>query len=248
MLLLCCVYGIRLAAQDKREMLTLGTALSSDSTVFMPNDDAKLSKVAWGIKIGVNYSNFYGSGITDIFANDKTSYQPGGGAGIFVSSNMGKHFSLIHELWYTRKQIGVMFEDNEQVVYPSKLSMHYLELMPANFTYKTGCFMVYVGPYVSALSMANIQRRDDSGDVIRDKYIFGDPSNHESTNKYLQKIDFGLNGGIGFQIGGHWQIDLGYRHGLTDIFQYASSYDSNDSKHQIKIYQRSLMCSLGYAF
>ncbi|MFN3918629.1 MAG: PorT family protein, partial [Flavobacteriales bacterium] len=87
------------------------------------------------------------------------------------------------------------------------------------------------------------------GNFYIDKSIFGDAGNDESEKKYLQKFDFGLNAGIEYQFPFGLLIGAKYTHGFTDLFQYANSYTLGDIKtDNIKIYNRSVMFSIGYVF
>lgn len=205
--------------------------------------------VTWGLKAGWNYSNLYGKDIDYMFADSKTEYQSGFHAGIYVDTRISKHFGLKHELLFSQKRIGVSLTDTIYGDYTSKLTMSYLDLMPASFTFYAGGFQLYAGPYVSALLNANVQRRDENGKIYKDKSIFGNPGNDETETRYLQKFDFGANLGLAYRFGFGLSVGARYTHGFTDIFQYANSYTNGAIKtNNIKIYNRGWMISIGYAF
>lgn len=202
--------------------------------------------VTWGLKAGWNYSNLCGKEIDYVFASDQTAYLSGFHAGIFVDTRMSGHFGLKHELLFSQKRIGIPLTDTIYGDYRSKLTMSYLDLMPASFTFYAGGFQLYAGPYVSALLNANVQRRDENGKIYKDNSIFGNPENDETETRYLQKFDFGANLGLAYRFGFGLSVGARYTHGFTDIFQYANSYANGDTRtDNIKIYNRGWMISVG---
>lgn len=212
-------------------------------------DRIQNNTITWGIKAGWNYDNFYGKEIDYLFANDKTTYQSGFHVGIFVDTSLSDHFGLKHELILKQKQIKVSQLDQQDEVYQSKLTMSYIDLIPANITLTKNNFQLFAGPYISALVNANIQRKERNGNIVKDKSIYGNGSNDESESYYLQKFDFGLNIGLQYQWINDISIGARYTHGFSDIFQLANSYANDNPKtDRIKIYNRGFMLSLGYTF
>lgn len=204
-------------------------------------------KVTWGLKAGWNYTNLYGKEIDYVFASNKTEYQSGFHAGLYVDTRLSKHFGLKHELLFSQKRIGVSLTDTNYGDYGSKLTMSYVDLMPASLTFHAGGFQLYAGAYVSALLNANVQRMDENGRMFKDKSIFGNPENDETETRYLQKFDFGANVGLEYCFDFGISIGARYTHGFTDIFQYANSYTNEDTKtDNIKIYNKRFMVSIGY--
>jgi len=220
---------------------------NSNDTIF--NRKPLNDNVVFGLKIGWNQTNLYGKEINYVFANDKTEYQSGFHAGIYVDTRIAKHFGLKHELLFNQKRIGISLLDDNDKDYKSRLTMSYMELMPSSLTFQLGGLQLYAGPYVSTLLNANVNRIDENGNVFKDKNIFGNPENDETETRYLQKFDFGTNFGIEYQFGFGLSVGARYTHGFTDIFQYANSYTNEDTKtDNIKIYNRGWMVSIGYAF
>lgn len=223
---------------------------------FLPSDKEDsiaelpaLPKLTWGVKGGWNYNSLYGKEIDYIFASNKTNYQSGFHAGVFVDNPLSARYGLKHELLFSQKRIGTMLRDTQYGDYKSTLTMTSIDLMPANFTVYTKKIHAYVGPYLSALVAANEKRKDENGRMTKDKTIFGDAHNDESESRYLQKFDFGINIGAEYNISPSISLGARYMHGFTDIFQYANSYTNEDTKtDNIKIYNRGFMLSIGYRF
>lgn len=206
--------------------------------------------VSWGIKAGINMYNLYGKERDYIFADQKTSYQPGFHIGGFVDTRINEKLGLRHELIFSQRKVGVHLSDSINGIYKSTLTMYFIDVVPANLTYQVSKnIQVYAGPYVSALVAANIKRKDENGNTFRDTSIYGDPSNDEKESRYLQKFDIGLNIGAQYQVKQNLAVELKYTHGFLDLFQYANSYTNEDSKHdKIKIFNRGFMASVVYSF
>jgi len=205
--------------------------------------------VVFGLKFGWNHTNLYGKEIADMFASGKTEYQSGFNAGMYVDTRMYRHFGLKHELMFSQRRIGISLADENDEPYKSKLTMTYIDLMPASLTFQLGGLQLYAGPYISAMLNANVRRKDENGNFFKDRSIFGDQKNDESEARYLQKFDFGANFGMEYRFGFGLSVGAMYAHGFTDLFQNANAFESEDGKtSEIKIYNRVWMVSVGYAF
>jgi hypothetical protein len=220
-----------------------------DTTENFRNQLFKSGSVTFGLKAGYTQGNFYGNEIDYLFAEGTTKWIAGFHAGIMVNSEISKHFWLKHELIFSQRGAIVTLFDSLTGNYSSKLKTYYLDLYPLNPTFHYKRFQLYGGPYISLLTHANIQRKNENGVLFKDKSIFGDASQFEDNSKYLQKFDFGMNLGIEYQFPFGFFIGAKYNHGFIDIFQYANSYTLNDPKTTpIKIYNRAFWVSVGYSF
>ncbi|MCS6819738.1 MAG: porin family protein [Chitinophagales bacterium] len=207
--------------------------------------------VMFGIKAGYSHSNLYGKEIDYIFANNKTEWLPGFHAGLMVNASLNKFLGLKHELLFSMRGARVNLPDSIHGPYSSSLKTYYLDLYPVSPTFHFKGFQLYAGPYVSLLTAASIQRKNETGNLFNDRTIFGTPGNRESENenKYLQKFDFGIHAGIEYQFQFGLFIGAKYVRGFTDIFQYANSYTFDDPKvDNIRIFTQTLMISAGYCF
>jgi hypothetical protein len=222
-----------------------------DTTENFRNQLFKSGSVTFGLKIGYTHGNFYGNEIDYLFAEGTTNWISGFHAGMLVNSKVNKYFWLKHELIFSQRGAVVTLFDSLTGNYSSKLKTYYLDLYPLNPTFHYKGFQLYGGPYISLLTHANIQRKNENGVLFNDTSIFGDAANSEADdeNKYLQKFDFGMNFGIEYQFPFGFFIGAKYNHGFTDIFQYANSYTNGDTKtDNIKIYNRAFWVSVGYSF
>lgn len=222
-----------------------------DTTTTFRNNLLNSGKVSFGLKAGYTHGNLFGSEMDYIFADSKTYWLSGFHAGILVNTQLSNYFWLKHELLFSQRGAGVTLFDSINGNYSSKLKTYYIDLYPINLTFHYQGFQIYGGPYISGLTHATIQRKDDNGNLYNDKSIFGDAGNSEAEdeNKYLQKFDFGLNVGVEYRFSFGLFVGARYNHGFTDIFQYANSYTNGDNKNDnIRIYNRSLLFSVGYNF
>lgn len=236
-------------AQTNSEIKTSKSEITIDTTEEYRKKLFNSGKVTFGLKAGYTHSNLYGSEIDYIFADNKADWLPGFHAGIFINSQLSKYFWLKHELIFSQRGAGITLSDSINGPFPSQLKTYYVDLYPINLCFHIKGLQIYSGPYISALTHASIQRKDINGNLFNDNSIFGDPGNREgdNENKYLQKFDFGVNAGIEYQFPFGVILGVKYNHGFTDIFQYANSYTNGDTKlDNIKIYNRSLLFSIGY--
>jgi len=209
-----------------------------------PKDDLR-----WGITAGANYYNLYGKDIDFIFAGSATTYKPSFHLGVFVESRLQHKLGLKHELLFNQRKVGVTLSAENEENYQSTMTRNYIDLMPASLTFQQGNLQLFAGPYISALLDAHLKRKDEHGKWYKDKQIYGDGANDESESRYLQKLDFGLNLGMEYNIKDNLSLNVRYLHGFTDLFQYANSHSNESSKtNAIKIYNRGWMLSLGYRF
>lgn len=230
--------------------LSLTTKAQVDTTAKFRNELFNKGRVTFGLKFGYTNSGIYGKDITYIFADSKTSSLSGFHAGIVVNTMLAKNFWLKHELLVGTKGAGVTLRDSiSGLTYSSKLKMLSLELFPISPTFHYKGVQVYAGPYIGVLVDAQITRKDAAGNYYVDHKIYGSSEQFENTYRYLQKFDFGLSGGIEYQFKFGLLVGAKYNFGLTDIFQYANSYTFHDPMtRNIRIYNRSILLSLGYIF
>ncbi len=227
--------------------LALNAQAQIDTTQSFRHQLFSKGYVAFGIKAGYSIADIHGKDIDFIFANKQTKNLSAFHAGIFLDANIGRFFSLKHELIINQRGAGVVLNDSLSGNYDSKLAMLYLDLFPISPTFHYKNFQLYAGPYVSVLMNAYLQRKNTENRIYKDKSIFGEGGNDESEQKYLQKFDFGLNVGAEYQFPSGLLVGWRYNYGLTDIFQYANSFTFDDSKtNSIKIFNQSFWFSIGY--
>lgn len=229
--------------------MLLGQQQKKSTSVFDDVESENTSySLTWGIRAGANLHQLYGKDIDYIFDGSNSKLQTGFNVGVFVNTRVGNQWSINHELQLSHRKMGVSLNDEVNGSYDSSLRLYYIDLLPANVTYQYKNLQVYAGPYISTLLSASLSRKDENGKKYSDKSIFGNAENNENENKYLQKFDFGFNAGLDYQLNKKWGLGLRYTNGLTDLFQYASSKDKEDSKGKIKVFNRGFNLSMRYNF
>jgi len=235
------------AAQNQVAKINISPPI--DTTEAFRNALFNKGKLILGVQAGYTHGNLRGGEITYTFADSQTKPLNSFHGGLTLHARVGKNFWLKHELMINQRGAGVNLTDSINDNYASKMQMLYLDVYPISPTLYFKGFQLYAAPYVSALVNANIMRKDLNGNFFRDNTIFGAPGNNESSEKYLQKIDFGICFGAEYKFPFGAFIGARYTHGLADIFQYANSYTFQDVKtDSIKIYNQALMISVGYYF
>lgn len=241
----CCSFVF---AQNKPETQNPKQNTEIDTTTKFRNTLFKSGSVLWGIKAGFSSSNIYGSDIDYVFANNETNFQPAFHLGIWVDTKIEKHLYLKHELLFNQKGAGVTLTDSINGNYSAQFKTYYLDFFPISPTLYFKGVQIYTGPYISALIDAQINRKNETGKTFIDHSIFGNPSQFEDKSKYLQKMDFGIEAGLAYQLPYSLSIGAKYTHGFFDIFQSANGYIISGNKHEIKIYNRAFWLSVSYLF
>ncbi|MCX7767527.1 MAG: PorT family protein [Flavobacteriales bacterium] len=204
-------------------------------------------KIFFGITAGYNLNKFYGKEISYIFNNSHTNWLSGFHVGLHVETRLNPFLSFLHEIMYTRRGAGVSIADTLASSYVSRLRTEYVDCFPFNIAFGFRGFRVYAGPYLSGLLSASLLRKDPAGRSYWDKTIFGTPDNFETHDKYLQKLDYGVNAGLTYFSPFGVFVQARYMHGICDIFQYANSYTLADSKtDKIRIFHQNILVSIGY--
>jgi len=238
------IYAFSLGQQSVDSSVK-GTQYATDSIAIFSEEPQK-PFITWGLTAGFNMHHLHGKDLDYLFADTKSSFKPGGQIGVFVRSQIGKQFSLNHELQVSQRRLGIHLNDIHNGTYASNIQMMFLDLMPANLTYQFQDFEIYAGPYVSTLISGSILRKDENGRSYRDKSLYGGPADDESQNKYLQKLDFGVNAGVNYKVNKQWMVSARYTHGFIPLFQHASSYDKGQDKDVIRIYNSGFGLILSY--
>lgn len=243
-LLLLLVLSAPCAAQD-----TAYPAENRTAPIDFEKPGTEPGRLSVSIMAGLNYSGLYGKDLAYVFGTGPAGNKTGYHIGLVLDHNITAHFGLKHALLFNHIQAGLTLIDSINSPYNSVLKMSYLELQPANITYRFKGLQVYAGPYLSALLRAAIDRKDEQGRYFNDKSIYGTPGDNESKDKYLQKFDCGLHAGLAYRFDFGLSLSAGYSLGLADIIQYANSYTLGDNRNDnIRLYNRGCRLSIGYTF
>ncbi len=156
---------------------------------------------AFGIKAGVNFSTL------SVDEADKNQPDVGLHGGLFARTSPSSDIGLQVELLYVNKgshaTYSTLFGLIDQEL---DLNMNYLEL-PVLASFRIGDIVdLQIGGYGAFLVNANIRSSGDLGtqsdDLDRDNF---------------QSADFGIAGGVGFNLGSNLQLGLRYDHGLINV-------------------------------
>ncbi|MCS6808003.1 MAG: outer membrane beta-barrel protein [Bacteroidota bacterium] len=233
-----------------RAQTTTDTSMASTLAQHAALDElCSIGRVRLGIYGGYTRANLYGDELDFMFASQEASWLPSFHAGLCVYSELQELFWLRHELFVNGRGALVQLRDSVQGLYSSALTSYYLDFAPISLTLHISGLQAYLGPYISALLTATLQRKKSDGSIVLDESIFGDASNNESESRYLQKLDAGFYAGIEYAFPFGLTLGVRYIHGLIDIVQFANSYTLNHPKDDaIRIYNHAVMASIGYRF
>lgn len=160
-----------------------------------------------GIKGGLNLSNLY---VNDA---DKENARIGWHAGFYGQILSTEAFAIQPEVNFSTKGTGVTWgyvsTNGENVNYDTKFILNYIDI-PVLAVFKLGkAAEIHAGPYWSYLVSAQIRNND------------GDPNNQfdDIDRDNFDNWDYGLVGGIGFNLGTSTQLGVRYNYGLNEIAQ-----------------------------
>ncbi len=185
--------------------LFLLAALTGSLTAAMAQEQQTTTETGlqpkFGIRGGVNLSNLYVDDVKD------ENMKVGINVGVFAKFPITKGFSIQPELAYSSKGAKLTY-DNILGDGEYRFNLNYVEL-PVLAVFNLGKnFNIHAGPYAAFLTSANIKRLDnETGDVDDIK---------ELNTDNFKRFDFGLVGGIGFDIE-NFAIGARYNYGLNEI-------------------------------
>lgn len=164
-----------------------------------------------GLKGGLNLSNLYVNNVND--ENAKIGWH----AGVYGQIFSSRAFAIQPEVNYSSKGTGITYgsinNSNVNVNHDVKFNLSYIDI-PVLAVFKLGRVAeIHAGPYWSYLVRAEIRNND------------GDPDNQFDTvdRRNFENWDYGLVGGIGFNLGKGGQLGVRYNYGLNEIADNAYS-------------------------
>ena len=154
----------------------------------------------FGIKGGVNFSNLYTNEVDD--NNVLTGYN----IGFFAQAPIASGVSLQPEINLTTK--GSEFQYNNALYQGSqRFKLSYVEIPVLLKINLTENFSIHGGPYAAFLVDSKIIDKDSNGNVNSVNQVNKDD---------LNKFDYGLSGGIGFDVD-HFGLGIRYNYGLQTV-------------------------------
>jgi hypothetical protein len=203
-------FSIQTQAQDQdsvsiqSQTTTTTTTATTDTDVDLDDNDRDNDNDDWarpraGIKGGLNYSNL----ITDN-VNDRNA-RFGFHAGVYGQLFSSRAFTIQPEVNFSTK--GNKVEYNNGIIdQETKFNLSYIDI-PVLAVFKLGrAAELHAGAYWAYLVGANI---DSDGDLD------GDFTKLDRDN--FDKWDYGLVGGLGFNLGKGAQLGARYNYGLNEI-------------------------------
>jgi hypothetical protein len=158
-----------------------------------------------GFKGGLNMSNLY------VGDADDENARIGWHAGVYSQLFSSEAFAIQPEINYSTKGTGITYvsggTQSVSVSYDEKFNLSYLDI-PVLAVFKLGrAAEIHAGPYWSYLLRAEI--KNNNGDV-NNEFSTVDRDNFDDW-------DYGLVGGIGFNLGKSAQLGARYNYGLNEI-------------------------------
>jgi hypothetical protein len=164
-----------------------------------------------GFKGGLNLSNLY---VNDV--NDENA-RFGWHAGVYTQLLSTEAFAIQPEINYSTKGTGVTYasagSNGIMFDHDQKFNLNYLDI-PVLAVFKLGTAAeIHAGPYWSYLLHADIRNNGSN------------PDNQFNTidRKNFDNWDYGLVGGIGFNLGKGAQLGARYNYGLNTIARSAAA-------------------------
>jgi hypothetical protein len=158
-----------------------------------------------GIKGGLNLSNLYTNNVSD--QNARFGWH----AGVYGQLFSSRAFAIQPEVNFSTKGTGVTYasagSNGIMFNHDQKFNLSYIDI-PVLAVFKLGGVAeIQAGPYWSYLLHADIKNNS------------GDPNNQFNTidRKNFNNWDYGLVGGIGFNLGSSAQLGVRYNYGLKPI-------------------------------
>lgn len=202
----------------KKLLRNLGLLVCAGAISMMTFTDSQAQFARTGFKGGLNLSNLYANDVDD--ENARIGWHAGFYGQIFAT----EAFAIQPEVNFSTKGTGVTRVDATSVRYESKFNLTYIDI-PVLAVFKLGeVAEVHAGAYWAYLLGANIRNNKN------------DPDNIFTTQdrKNFDDWDYGLVGGIGFNLGEGAQLGARYNYGLNEIAESAGARRLfGNSKNQV---------------
>jgi hypothetical protein len=174
-------------------------------TVLSVNSAQAQSHARVGLKGGLNLSNLY---VND--ADDENA-RIGWHAGVYGQIFSSEAFAIQPEVNFSTKGTGITYgsvsNTTVRLNHDQKFNLSYIDI-PVLAVFKLGrAAEIHAGPYWAYLVKAEIRNND------------GDPNNEfdDVARRNFDDWDYGLVGGIGFNLGKGAQLGVRYNYGLNEI-------------------------------
>jgi hypothetical protein len=216
------------------------------------------AQVTIGPKIGlnVNYESFQFSGNYSGTSVSSRTAKVGYQAGLAINVKTSDYFSIRPEVLFNVMGGDTKFGDNNNNSISIKNTYNYLSV-PLNFvgTFQAGPgkINVFVAPQFSlGLSGKYSQTSDSSGVFVTAQSSQSGmlqtgnvPSNNNSSTRYFNQMSWGMNYGIGYQVGG-LLFSGQYHMGITNTQPHYA--DSNQESHRNDVVSKNYGFTVGLTY
>ena len=188
------------------------------SFITFTSVQAQENVTKFGVKGGVNFSNFYTDNVDD------NNVLTGFNIGLFAKLPISDNIALQPEISYTGKGAELVY-NNALVSGTAQFKLDYIEVPLLLAVNVTKIFNIHAGPYVAYMVSGKTTNKSDSG-----SYNFEGNINVDDFNRF----DAGLAGGFGIDLE---PVSFGvrYNYGLTKIGKddSTSNFTSPDAKNSV---------------
>ncbi|EMR04638.1 porin family protein [Cesiribacter andamanensis] len=199
------------------------------------------AQVRGGIRAGLNMSTWGGNAVesfSEILNTTgvmRTEMLPSFHAGGYLQLPLGSAVSLEPGLYYSGKGMQVNQTFATESIFKPQVNvvnrMHYVE-MPVLLRLHLGPgFQLYGGPQLSYLVDNQVEAEAGVFGLSYEQNWSADPG--------FRKLDFGLTGGLGYELPGGFNLQAGYEWGLSSLDEGRSNIDA---------FNRVIKVSMGYTF
>lgn len=201
-----------------KKSINLSLLIGALAITMITFTDAQAQFARTGIKGGLNLSNLY------VNEADDDKARIGWHAGFYGQIFATEAFAIQPEVNFSTKGTGVTRIGSNSARYESKFNLSYIDI-PVLAVFKLGDVAeIHAGAYWAYLLGAQIRNNDN------------DPNNEFDTidRRNFDNWDYGLVGGIGFNVGEGAQIGARYNYGLNEIAESAGARRVfGNSKNQV---------------
>jgi hypothetical protein len=202
----------------KKLLRNLGLLVCAGAISLITITDSQAQYARTGLKGGLNLSNLYANDVDD--ENARIGWHAGFYGQLFAT----EAFAIQPEVNFSTKGTGVTRINSTSARYESKFNLTYIDI-PVLAVFKLGeVAEIHAGAYWAYLLGASIRNNNN------------DPDNEFTTQDRdnFDDWDYGLVGGIGFNIGEAAQIGARYNYGLNEIAESAGARRLfGNSKNQV---------------
>ena len=201
----------------KKLKLTIVLALMT--FMAMPAFSQDVNVTRFGVKGGVNFSNFRVDDIED------NNVKAGLNLGLFLKLPISDAVAIQPELLYSSKGSKLRYDNIIQGEGEYRFNMNYIEVPIMGVFHIGEVFNIQVGPYLAYLASANIKNMDD------DLNIQGVTELNEDN---FNRFDYGVAAGIGLDFNG-FVVGARYNYGLNEVGESGSLSGqlTNNSKNSV---------------